>query len=350
MYNKRRRLERSDGMENILNDIDDLFAKLPWNKRSNLIKNTICTTMCNDYETLISQGKSQDEAYQIVKGKLADEKVIAKYIPIQFIDYHTCLLLLYTIFYMIVYYFTSHPNFLQLFLPVRMEFPIIIAKLIQVTILCPIFGLIYYHFAKYLPQKYISRTYWQSCTCILIATALYACYFVASFTFIWHTVSGFSVETITQGIASGLMYFIYDKIISHQWLAYSYAAIIGVLFMMAKPLIQCNTHPKTFTIEKIYNFNAVNKVDNLPTHTQQKVQKRFGMRLNLSDPPQISAFFTNISSKKNLFKKEKKPIIVSQVNQNFKAMNVNRPRTKTHKTKKRPMMQNKNIILKKYNK
>lgn len=381
MYNRRESSTGKGGvfLENILNYLDDLFSHFPWNRKSSQIKSQLKDAMYADYQDLLDRKVKPETAFEMVKEKITEPEELAKYIPNSVFDFHTLLLCLNIIVFGIIYYFTNNPNFLQIFLPVRLEYPTIVARLIQLTVLCPLMGLVVYHFYKFLPQKYLSRTYLQSCICVFLGTILYALYFASSIAFIWYTLSGYNPTTLEHQPITALMYFIYKHIILKPVWMWIYSLIIGTLFMSSKQLYYCPRKVNHFELSMIYHSQFVSKSFDdemtvpLPS---KKVKKSLSWQENLLNfghqtSHAFKIFFTKLSKKlyhgiqllsTNLKAKkerlaerkvkddtskvveivEKEPFQKETVKQAVSpnGVKVNKPRTKNHANRKRPQMIN----------
>lgn len=375
MYNKRESLTGKGGvcLENILNYLDDLFSHFPWNRKSSQLKSQLKDAMYTDYQNLLDQNVKPDVAFEQVKEKVAEPERIAAYIPNSFFDFHTLLLCLNIIIFGILYYFTNNPNFLQIFLPVRLEFPTIIARLIQLTVLCPMMGLIVYHFYKFLPSKFLTRTYWQSCLFIFLAAVLYALYFASSIVFIWYTLSGYDPVILEHQPITALLYFIYQNIILKPIWMWIYSFLIGTFFIASRQLYHCPRKVQDFSLNDIYHASFVNvtfddeitvplqqpnsvpaarKPLTVPVHLAVSAMKSRVASRKTKKPTQTSEKPKKAEAKpveiieKEPFQKEKSVSAVSS-----KPPKVNKPRTKNHANRKRPQMINakkQKITLKQY--
>ena len=106
--------------------IDEIIDSFPMNKVTKKIRSDLLVKCSKDYEHLLEQGMDQDNACECVLECIEEPNKIAEMIPNRHSNFYYILVGLLAMGMIYVLSFTSKPDFLQIFLPARFQYPDII--------------------------------------------------------------------------------------------------------------------------------------------------------------------------------------------------------------------------------
>lgn len=239
-------------MEFITNHIDEILDHFPINKVTQKMRTDLLEATAVDYKDLVEEGKTEQEAKEIILNRIADANTIATMIP----NKHDTFYLIYwgiaIALFIFVFSYIFNPNFLQIFLPTRMEFPDIIAKLILYFFTVSYSYALLYSFYRLLPQKYLFKTPLQSAIFLYGGTVLSALYFSVAMAFVWYTFNGFNPTSITTDLTGKFIYTFYKIFFSSNFIVIIYGFVNACLFVLSREAYHLETKPQPYVFENIY--------------------------------------------------------------------------------------------------
>lgn len=239
-------------MDSLVRYIDEVMDYFPINKITKKMRQDLFEAASTDYESLVSQGVDEQEAVDHVMGYIETPETLAKQIPNTHYTWYYVLLAVMVIVCLFIYQYTRQPDFLQIFLPARLEFPYIIKRLIQYTMACFLFYPFVMLFYRYLPQKYLSRSFNQSMVLLYLGTLLSSLYFAIAMAYVWFTFNGFLVEELTATPFSTFMYYFYLTIIKPAFGTLIYACVNTLCFVFSVQYYHLEKKPEAYNFSLIY--------------------------------------------------------------------------------------------------
>jgi len=279
-------------MKLIIEHIDDLLDYFPINPITKKMRMDLIETTMIDYESQTSQGVSSQEASQSIISNIASPEVFATMIPNTHSLYYYILWAISILVTAGIFYYVSNPNFLQFFLPARMEFPDIIEKYIHyffITLLA--YGALCYVY-RMLPQKHLDRSTTWSAVFLYTGTVMAALYFSIAIAFIWYTFNGYLPTQFAHDFVSSFTYSFYKIFFSSEIIVVIYAIINAAMFVLSRRSYHLELKAEPYVFEKIY-----------ATSTKPTVYIKEALSEEVKQPSGISKFFSKF--KKNKPKEEK---------------------------------------------
>lgn len=280
-------------MKLIISHIDELLDYFPVNQMTKKMRYDLIEATQIDYDTLLNQGLTKKEASEEVISHIAGPEELASFIP----NRHSVSYYLYWIIGILVtvfvFNYVSNPDFLQFFLPTRMEFPDIIEKYIHYFFIVLIAYAALFTGYRYLPQKWLNRNDLQSALFLYTGTIMAALYFSIAIAFVWYTFNGFVPSNITFDLLSTFIYTFYKIFFSSEFSVVIYAIINALMFVLSRQAYHLEVKPEPYLFEKIYQPLNKEKIV-YPEVAKEEVQE--------AKAQPLSGIFTSI---KNRFQKKK---------------------------------------------
>ena len=239
-------------MKFITNHIDELLFNFPVNDVTIKMRDDLDEATENDFNQLVASGMSKEEASDTVIQRIASPEQFASMIP----NKHSKLYYIYWIIALAITAFAisyiSNPDFLQIFLPTRMEFPDIIEKFILYFFTSIIAYVAILKFYRLLPQKYLNRNEIQSAALLYLGTVMSALFFSIAIAFVWYTFNGFLVHEITASPISAFTYYFYKIFFSNTAMVIIYAILNAAVFVASHQMYHLDKNAEDYAFEKIY--------------------------------------------------------------------------------------------------
>ena len=254
-------------MNLIINKIDELLDCFPVNSITQKMRMDLINATTKDYDTLINLGNSREEASDTIIEQIASQEVMATMISN---SKNRNYIILWVLSIIVMIFSLTHafdPNFLQIFLPTRMEFPDIISKFILYFFSILASYALIDAFYRLLPQKYISRNTIQSAIFLYIGTLMVSIYFSVAVAFIWYTFNGFNATELTSTLVGGFIYSFYNLFFNSKIMVVIYSFINAGFFVFSNHNYHLDTKPQPYDISKIYtplNADDINGNDYEP--------------------------------------------------------------------------------------
>jgi len=230
--------------------IDEIIDSFPMNKVTKKIRSDLLVKCSKDYEHLLEQGMDQDNACECVLECIEEPNKIAEMIPNRHSNFYYILVGLLAMGMIYVLSFTSKPDFLQIFLPARFQFPDIIERFIQYVFIMLATFILSMEFYRLLPQKILSRSSLQENILLLIGTVMISFYFAISMAFVWLTFNGYGLGTHTT--VFNMMRGFFNSIILSLPMTILYAIINALCFVLGRHLYHLNMKAQPYVFEAIY--------------------------------------------------------------------------------------------------
>ena len=248
--------------------IDEIIDSFPMNKVTKKIRSDLLVKCSKDYEHLLEQGMDQDNACECVLECIEEPNKIAEMIPNRHSNFYYILVGLLAMGMIYVLSFTSEPDFLQIFLPARFQFPDIIERFIQYVFIMLATFILSMEFYRLLPQKILSRSSLQENILLLIGTVMISFYFAISMAFVWLTFNGYGLGTHTT--VFNMMRGFFNSIILSLPATILYAIINALCFVLGRHLYHLNMKSQPYVFEAIY-FSLVQE-NNFVNEEKQDVE------------------------------------------------------------------------------
>lgn len=243
--------------------IDDLFDCFPVNRTTKKMRLDLLEATSRDLDILKSHGMDEQETTEIIINQIAPAEKLATMIPNKYSWSYYFILTIGFIIGIYAFTISARPDFLQIFLPTKLEFPLIIAQYIQYLVICILFYAIIYLFYRSLPQKYISRTPWEANISLYIGTIMAALYFSISIAFVIFSFNGYLEEDINI-----FLRFFYQFFIQNQLMAYIYACINAMFFVGSRNVYHLDRNALPYELSEIYSQPA-EAIESLTTDSHQ---------------------------------------------------------------------------------
>lgn len=243
-------------MDFISKHIDEIMDYFPINKVTKRMRKDLYDASASDFDKLTNNGANeQDAAMQIVEN-IETPEVLAKMIPNNHFLWYYAILVIMACVSWYIFEFINQPDFLQVFLPARFEFPQIIKRLIEfivISFLCYPLVMLFYRF---LPQKYLNRSFRSSMTFLYTGTILSSLYFSISMAYVWFTFNGFTDAELTSGLFTKFMFYFYQSIIKPFPMTFIYSCINSLCFLFSAQFYHLEKKPDTYDFNLIYHSNT----------------------------------------------------------------------------------------------
>lgn len=249
-------------MDLIITQIDEFLDYFPVNSITKKMRSDLINSTSLDYETLTQQGIEPEEASDIILDRMASPEQMATMIPNAKNKSYFILWIIGTIVTAYCLSIVFKPDFLQIFLPTRMEFPDIIGKFILYFFSILIFYQLIHAFCRLLPQKYLNRSTVQSAIFLYIGTIMASLYFSVAVAFIWHTFNGFNPVELSSTLIGAFILTFYNIFFSSRIMVIIYAFINALFFVFDRHIYHLDKNPQPYELEKIYHsINASSVVE-----------------------------------------------------------------------------------------
>lgn len=237
--------------------IDELLDYFPLNHVTMNMRTDLLQAANQDFERLQEQGKTTEEASAEIIEQIASPQTFASMIPNKRLPVYYGIAVLGLAFAGIILHYISDPDFLQFFLPARMEYPDIIERYIQYLVLTIVIHSSSYLFYRRLPQRLLNRDRRQSALFLYLGTILSALYFAVSIAFIWYSFNGYNSSSLEAHFFSRFLYRFYLCFIKKfPWMCV-YAFVNAVCFLFSHQAYHLSAHPEPYQFEKIYRHPDV---------------------------------------------------------------------------------------------
>jgi hypothetical protein len=240
-------------MNSIINYYEDIFSRLPKTFRALKIKKQLLSNSQDQYESFVKAGYTKKIASKKAIFTIPPIEKINEYIPISIFDINTLFTLVTIIAFVFIHQFVCREEFLQIFWPVVLEFPLIIRN----AIICLSFSICAYHILKiahkYLPYKYCNHYAILDNTFKILSISIVACYLTSALVFSFYTFSGFEFKTFNYDPFFKLLLYMYENIILNQTNNYLFGLFIAVLYIAGEE----NLHKSYGFID--YDKEAIDK-------------------------------------------------------------------------------------------
>ena len=252
-------------MNFITSHIDELLFNFPVNDVTTKMRKDLEEATECDFNQLIATGMNEEESSNTIISRIASAEQIASMIP----NKHSKIYLIYWAIALaitaFVFSYVSNPDFLQIFLPTRMEFPDIIEKFILYFFTTCIAYAGILKFYRLLPQKYLDRNEVQSAALLYLGTVMSALYFSIAIAFVWYTFNGFLPHEITTNIISAFTYYFYKVFFSSKMMVFIYAILNAAAFVASHQTYHLETKAEPYSFEKVYVATKQKTIKQEPT-------------------------------------------------------------------------------------
>lgn len=239
-------------MKYIENYIDDIMDCFPINKISRKMRLDLLTASANDFKKLKDQGLADEEASERVVACIKEPETIATMVPNNHDFSYYCILGLCALLMILITTRITKPDFLQIFLPIRFEFPDIIERYIQYLFISFICYVITIYFYRQIPQKYLNQIEKYAFTFLLVGAVMAASYFAVSLAFVWFNFNGVDPQTISDHTFLKIMKSFVIGIIHPLPSTMIYACINTWCFVASERFYHLKKSPDPYVFQNIY--------------------------------------------------------------------------------------------------
>lgn len=234
--------------------IDELMDYFPINKTTKTMRMDLLQSASKDYYQLVDNGYEEDEARKQIIAAIESPDKIAKMVPNRRTFMYYLLLFLLLVAYYFIYQYASRPNFLQVFWPTVLEFPDIIERCIHFIMVFSIAYIAFYCVIRSLPQKYLNRSFGQSCLLLYSGTILLALYLSISVAFVWFSFNGYGEAEMTSSLFIQFQYHFYRAFINSEFMTILYAIVNALCLVFSRQQYHITKVPsENYTLEAIYH-------------------------------------------------------------------------------------------------
>lgn len=232
--------------------IDNLLDCFPLNKITRKMRMDLLLASSEDYEKLCSQGEDEKTASQKIIQNIQPAEKLAKMIPNDHEWSYYILLSIGAILMLIVLFQITRPDFLQIFLPARFQFPDIIERYIQYICSGLVCFVLTMNFYRRLPQTLLDYPKKYAVKLLYGGTVMAALYLAIALAFIWFSFNGLVDSEFTHDPVLFIMNAFYQIFILPWPMTVLYACVNTWCFIACMPAYHLDKYPEPYDFKQIY--------------------------------------------------------------------------------------------------